>query len=115
MLMRNPQEFNRKASEWAVKYAGAPERDMGESSGGDAKQSKKEREEQAKKEDEAERIAAYHGYNPALVDRFCDMGFDREQVVSAFEFVGIDHNGGEDYELEEAYMGDITARLFNEA
>ena len=43
------------------------------------------------------------------------MGFDVEQVVAAFEYVGIDKMGGEDYELEEAYMGDITARLFGEA
>jgi ubiquitin-conjugating enzyme (huntingtin interacting protein 2) len=49
------------------------------------------------------------------VDRFVAMGFDVEAVVNAFEYVGIDRNGGEDYELEEAYMGDITARLFGEA
>jgi len=35
-------------------------------------------------------------------------------VVAAFEYVGIDKMDGQDYELEEAYMGDITARLFNE-
>lgn len=43
------------------------------------------------------------------------MGFDVATVISAFEFVGIDKNDGEDYELEEEYMGDITARLFNES
>jgi ubiquitin-conjugating enzyme (huntingtin interacting protein 2) len=43
------------------------------------------------------------------------MGFDVEAVVASFEYVGIDKMGGEDYELEEAYMGDITARLFGEA
>jgi ubiquitin-conjugating enzyme (huntingtin interacting protein 2) len=42
------------------------------------------------------------------------MGFDVEQVVGAFEYIGIDKMNGEDYELEEAYMGDITARLFGE-
>lgn len=57
----------------------------------------------------------YHGYNKALIDRFSAMGFDVPTVVSAFEFTGIDKNDGEDYELEEEYMGDITARLFNEA
>ena len=59
-------------------------------------------------------ICRYRGYNKHLVDRFCDMGFSVPDVVSAFEDVGIDRNGGEDYELEEAYMGDITARLFGE-
>jgi ubiquitin-conjugating enzyme (huntingtin interacting protein 2) len=56
----------------------------------------------------------YHGYNKDLVDRFCEMGFDVPAVVAAFEYVGIDRMDGMDYELEEAYMGDITARLFNE-
>jgi ubiquitin-conjugating enzyme (huntingtin interacting protein 2) len=43
------------------------------------------------------------------------MGFDVPAVVAAFEYVGIDRMDGQDYELEEAYMGDITARLFGEA
>lgn len=42
------------------------------------------------------------------------MGFDVETVVDAFIYVGIDRNSGEDYEMEEAYMGDITARLLGE-
>jgi hypothetical protein len=57
---------------------------------------------------------SYEGYNKDLIDRFVNMGFDVDRVVSAFKFVGIDRNGGEDYELEEAYMGDITARLLGE-
>lgn len=56
----------------------------------------------------------YEGYNKDLVDRFCHMGFDVQRVVSAFKYVGIDRMGGEDYELEEAYMGDVTARLLGE-
>lgn len=42
------------------------------------------------------------------------MGFDLDRVVAAFDFVGIDPNDGEDYPLEEAYIGDITARLLGE-
>jgi ubiquitin-conjugating enzyme (huntingtin interacting protein 2) len=42
------------------------------------------------------------------------MGFDIDRVVEAFIFVNIDRNDGHDYELEEAYMGDITARLLGE-
>lgn len=56
----------------------------------------------------------YQGYNKDLVDRFVNMGFDVDAVVDAFNYVGIDRNGGEDYDLEEAYMGDITARLLGE-
>ena len=57
----------------------------------------------------------YRGYNHGLVDRFSAMGFDVPTVVAAFEYVGVDKMGGEDYELEEEYMGDITARLFHES
>ena len=61
-----------------------------------------------------ETVLRYQGYNKELVDRFVHMGFDVDAVVDAFNYVGIDRNGGEDYELEEAYMGDITARLLGE-
>lgn len=60
-------------------------------------------------------IHSYKGYNKDLVDRFVNMGFPVNDVVDAFVYVGIDRNGGEDYELEEAYMGDITARLLGES
>lgn len=60
-------------------------------------------------------VSRYRGYNKDLIDRFVAMGFDVPTVVSAFDYVGIDRMDGQDYELEEAYMGDITARLFNEA
>lgn len=56
----------------------------------------------------------YQGYNKDLIDRFVSMGFDLDRVVEAFNFVGIDRMDGQDYELEEAYMGDITARLLGE-
>lgn len=49
-----------------------------------------------------------------MVDRFVNMGFELDAVIEAFTYVGIDRNGGEDYEMEEAYMGDITARLLGE-
>ena len=49
-----------------------------------------------------------------MIDGFVNMGFDRDRVVAAFDFVGIDPNEGEEYELEEAYIGDITARLLGE-
>lgn len=56
----------------------------------------------------------YGGYNEQMINRFVWMGFDLDRVVSAFDYVGIDPNEGEDYELEEAYIGDITARLLGE-
>lgn len=42
------------------------------------------------------------------------MGFDVDRVVAAFEFYEIDPNDGEDYELDQTYMGDVTARLLGE-
>ncbi|KAI9849786.1 MAG: Ubiquitin-conjugating enzyme E2 1 [Thelocarpon superellum] len=114
MLVRNPREFDRVAREWAVRYAGAPKRDRGEGSGITTRETFREKEKRSKEEEERERRAAYDGYNQDLIDRFVNMGFDLERVVSAFKYVGIDKNDGEDYELEAAYMGDITARLLGE-
>lgn len=132
MLTRNPKEFERVAHEWAVKYAGAPKKEAGEGSGGSKQETKKEKRQKSKEEEAAERAALYvhnkvtergrcyadnsryGGYNEQMVNRFVWMGFDLDRVVSAFDFVGIDPNDGEDYELEEAYIGDITARLLGE-
>ncbi|CAG5187822.1 ubiquitin-conjugating enzyme (huntingtin interacting protein 2) [Alternaria panax] len=115
MLIRNPAEFEHKAREWAVTFAGAPKKEIAEGSGGATAASIKKKAQQAKQNEEKSKLAAYKGYNKDLVDRFVAMGFDVEAVVASFEYVGIDRMGGEDYELEEAYMGDITARLFGEA
>lgn len=130
-MIRNPAEFEHKAREWAVKYAGAPKKEIAQGSGGATAESITRKRQEAKQNEEKVKMAAcvqiytfcvmaaneyrYHGYNKDLVDRFVAMGFDVEAVVGAFEYVGIDKMGGEDYELEEAYMGDITARLFGEA
>ena len=114
MMIRNPKEFERVAREWAVKYAGAPRQFIGESSGGATNESIEAAERENEQREREVNMAAYDGYNKDLVDRFVHMGFDLDQVVSAFRFVGIDRMGGEDYELEEAYMGDITARLLGE-
>ena len=140
MLITNPKEFEHVAREWAIKYAGAPQGAPGsegtgaEGSGGVTEETLKSKEDQRRHKAEAAKIAQYaalhhpdhkidcantcsryHGYNKSLVDRFSAMGFDVPTVVAAFEFTGIDKNDGEDYELEEEYMGDITARLFGEA
>lgn len=112
MLKRRPQEFAKVAHDWAVKYAGAPRKNADGSNmdaGPAAPQAQKSKEQLAREE-----AARYQGYSKALVDRFVDMGFDVEKVVEAFQYVGIDPNDGHDYELEEAYMGDITARLLHE-
>ena len=57
---------------------------------------------------------SYHGYNKALVDRIVSSELTVEKVVEALEWVGVDKNGGEDYQLEEAYLGDVMARLVGE-
>ena len=131
MLTRNPKEFERVAHEWAVKYAGAPKKETGEGSGGSKPETAKQKKKKSKEEEAAERahlyaqpnglpesaaadIRRYGGYNEQMINRFVWMGFDLDRVVSAFDYVGIDPNDGDDYELEEAYIGDITARLLGE-
>ncbi|KAG9236756.1 ubiquitin-conjugating enzyme/RWD-like protein [Amylocarpus encephaloides] len=113
MLMNDPERFQQIAREWAIKHASAPAKTSWDSfsaqkSGSSAKPKSKQA---ISKEEEMKR---YHGYNKDLIDRFVNMGFDIDRVVEAFEFVHIDKNNGDDYELEAAYMGDITARLLGE-
>jgi len=127
MLLTRPEEFAHVAREWAQRYAGALKpapgsgRTGGSSSGASAgtdeaslQQKKKVEDKERRKAEDRRRREAYHGYNPAMVDKFTTMGFGVEQVVSAFEYIGIDKAGGEEYELEEEYHGDIVARLFGE-
>lgn len=49
-----------------------------------------------------------------MVDRFCDMGFDVPSVVRAFERSGVDTDGGQDYELDDGLVADVTSQLFGE-
>lgn len=42
------------------------------------------------------------------------MGFDVEHVVAAFQSVGAERRGGQDYKLDEGKINDITARLLGE-
>lgn len=103
MIIEQPKAFFIKAQEWAVKYAGAPKQDIDLTQIADGGPVQVDDENK------------YMGYNKDLVDRFVTMGFDVEAVVNAFLYVGIDRNGGQDYVLEEAYMGDVTARLLGES
>jgi len=127
MLISRPEEFAHVAREWAMRYAGAPKPapGSGKTGGGSSshaeevdeatvKERRKMEDKEKKRLEERRRREAYHGYNQTMVDQFTGMGFQVEQVVAAFEYVGIDKNGGEQYELEEEYIGDITARLFGE-
>ena len=74
-----------------------------------------EQEEEKPKEEVEEKVDRYHGYNKLMVDQFTEMGYSVEQIVAAFEWVGIDKADGEWYQLEEEYLGDVTAKLFSEA
>ena len=56
-LHKNPKEFERVAAEWAVKFANAPKRQTGESSGGSTVESRKALKRKSKEEEEAERVA----------------------------------------------------------
>ncbi|PFH59704.1 hypothetical protein XA68_11967 [Ophiocordyceps unilateralis] len=106
MLVERPDQFAVVAQDWAIRFAGAPRQNLDLN-----KWKNNNSSETTPKPDDADR---YKGYSKDLVDRFVNMGFDIDAVVEAFIYVGIDHNGGQDYELEEAYMGDITARLLGE-
>lgn len=54
----------------------------------------------------------YRGFPVAMVDRFCDMGFDVRRVVEAFEHLGIERNGGQDYDIGDDLGEQVAERLF---
>lgn len=120
MLLTRPEEFKHVAREWAQKYARAARPKPGDSKTGASSSAQvagpgaEEAAKDRKKREEARRRAAYDGYNKNMVDRFVQMGFQVEQVVQAFAYVGIEKAGGEEYQMEEEYEGDIVARLFGE-
>ncbi|KAI4862840.1 ubiquitin-conjugating enzyme/RWD-like protein [Hypoxylon rubiginosum] len=105
MMINDREAFNKKAHEWAVLHAGAPRNANFQSV-----QPRTFVTPQQQQIDDSR----YQGYNKDLINRFVSMGFDIDRVVEAFQFFGIDRLDGQDYELEEAYMGDITARLLGE-
>ncbi|KAG0652345.1 Ubiquitin-ligase 1 [Hyphodiscus hymeniophilus] len=117
MLMNHPEQFQRKAREWAINHAGAPAKTNWSTNRPSASSQPKTKVQRSKEEEARaqELRKRYQGYNKNLIDRFVNMGFDIDRVVESFVFFGIDKNEGQDYELEEAYMGDITARLLGEA
>jgi ubiquitin-conjugating enzyme (huntingtin interacting protein 2) len=123
MLITRPDEFNHFARDWAQRYAGAAKPKPGDPRSGASSSMRQEQpvqpaaEEDAREKkarEDARRRAAYDGYNQNMVDKFVVMGFQVEQIVQAFAYVGIEKAGGEEYELEEEYQGDVIARLFGE-
>lgn len=59
MLIRNPSEFEHVARDWAVKYAGAPKREIAEGSGGATAESLRKKSHDAKANEAKVALAAY--------------------------------------------------------
>jgi ubiquitin-conjugating enzyme (huntingtin interacting protein 2) len=59
MLIRNASEFEHVARDWAVKYAGAPKKEIAEGSGGATAESIKRKAQQAKDREAKDKLAAY--------------------------------------------------------
>ena len=57
----------------------------------------------------------YQGYNPGTIDNFVAMGFDVPTVVAAFRNAEIYNNDGQEIELGEEEVNDITSILFSES
>jgi len=114
MLMNHPEKFQRKAREWAISHASAPANTNWTMNQSTAPSTSKTKVHRSKEEEAREEALRYQGYNKNLIDRFGSMGFDTDRIVEAFMFFGIETHDGLDFELEEAYMGDITARLLGE-
>lgn len=58
MMLKDPQEFEHIAREWAVKYAGAPQKDDSSGSGGVTEEDLMKSAQEAKKPKESDQDAA---------------------------------------------------------
>lgn len=58
-LIKTPEEFKHKAREWAQQYAGAPKKDVSQSSGGATAESLRRQAEQAKADEAKSKAAQY--------------------------------------------------------
>ena len=113
MMMDDPELFQLMAHDWAVRYAGAPRRMAlpGGASAADGGAAGASADARRRQQVDPQR---YRGYNKNLVERFVDMGFEVDAVVEAFIHSGIERQNGQDYEMEQASIGDVTAFLFGE-
>ncbi|KAG9247055.1 ubiquitin-conjugating enzyme/RWD-like protein [Calycina marina] len=111
MLQNHPEEFARKAREWAINHAGAPAFSSWQPNAQYAASTAKPAVSKTKEEE----AKLYQGYHKDVIGQFVSMGFPVEAVVDAFKFFAIDRNGGNYYVIEEAYGGDVLARLLGEA
>lgn len=59
MMIKNPDEFEHVAHSWAVKYAGAPRKEVAGGSGGATAETLKKKTAEMKKKKEGDRNAAY--------------------------------------------------------
>lgn len=70
MLLKRPKEFERVARQWAIKYAGAPDKTIAEGSGGVTDASIKEQAKKAKEKEAQDALAAYASLRSALLGHF---------------------------------------------
>jgi ubiquitin-conjugating enzyme (huntingtin interacting protein 2) len=69
MLIKNPAEFEHKAREWAVKYAGAPKSDEGQSSGGATAESLKKAQALQREKETKSKQAEYVFYKKSVISK----------------------------------------------
>jgi Ubiquitin-conjugating enzyme len=67
MLLKDPEEFKHRAHEWAVLYAGAPQKEAGQSSGGATAESLRRKAQAKKQEEEKAKLAQYVMAHPVYI------------------------------------------------
>jgi ubiquitin-conjugating enzyme (huntingtin interacting protein 2) len=85
-LLKSPAEFQHKAYEWAVKFAGAPKKERAEGSGGATADSIRKKAQQAKESEEKAKMAQYVHVQPTALkyipvascqaSKHCGLGFN---------------------------------------
>lgn len=100
-MINHPDQYARKAQEWSIKYANAPQQELDFS----------KYKAVPKEEMDARR---YQGYNRETVNRFTDLGFQVEDIVGVFKQVGLPTRGGDYFHPSEELVDLVTTKLLGE-
>ncbi|KAG9253053.1 putative ubiquitin conjugating enzyme [Emericellopsis atlantica] len=96
--VKTPALFARRAQEWSIKYAGAPQRQLDLQG--------KYAESQAAPEPED-----FGGYHPSLVGTWTQMGFSTKIVVQVLKERRVPTFNGDNYRPSDEAVADITTHI----
>lgn len=103
MMLRDPIGFERKAKEWAVRFAGADPAayTVGAAGAGEREAAAKGPEMSEEERKRLERLRVLEGYDERLVGRFEELGFEAVDIVGVLKSMGVRQGQGVGEDMTE--------------